>query len=77
MLVLITFGFVLYGSFFFLPDKIDQLQVVREIENGLFKPPILVEPDRERQVQHNIHDKQYNIYPLYILFAEFEGFYTR
>jgi len=49
VLVLITFGFVLYGSFFFLPDKIDQLQVVREIENGLFKPPILVEPDRERQ----------------------------
>jgi len=54
VLVLITFGFVLYGSFFFLPDKIDQLQVVREIEDGLFKPPILEIP---RLGQGN-HDDQ-------------------
>jgi hypothetical protein len=36
VLILITFGTVLYGAFFFLPDKIDRVEIVRELlkENG-------------------------------------------
>ena len=49
-LVIITFGFVLYGSFLYLPDKIDKLEVLKRIEDDMFNIPQLAAPVRGIQV---------------------------